>query len=83
MKGSTMRDLGISAFGLTLISAILLFSGIFSSGTVNFLLGAVLLGCGGFTTCMLDSYIERLKAGQEAASKAVSAAPAAASKTAA
>lgn len=67
MKYSTMRDVGVACFGAVLVSAVLLFSGIFS-GVATGILTVLLLASGGFTTCMLDSYILRLKASQEAAS---------------
>lgn len=66
MKNSTMRDVGVASFGATLVSAVLLFSGIFS-GAATGVLALLLLTSGGLTACMLDSYILRLKANQEAA----------------
>lgn len=67
MKNSTMRDAGVASFGVALVSAVLLFSCTFS-GVATGALTVLLLTSGGFTTCMLDSYILRLKASQETAS---------------
>ena len=66
MRYSTMRDVGVASFGATLVSAVLLFSDLFSGVTAG-ILTVLLLTSGGLTTCMLDSYILRLKANQEAA----------------
>jgi len=66
MKYSTMRDAGVASFGVALVSAVLLFSGLFS-GVATGVLTVLLLASGGFTACMMDSYILRLKASQEAA----------------
>ncbi|MET0017665.1 hypothetical protein [Oscillibacter sp.] len=66
MKYSTMRDAGVASFGAALVSAVLLFSGLFS-GVATGVLTVLLLASGGFTACMMDSYILRLKASQEAA----------------
>ncbi|MEA4942281.1 hypothetical protein SDC9_107108 [bioreactor metagenome] len=84
MKYSTMRDVGVASFGVALVSAVLLFSGIFS-GIATGVLTVLLLASGGLTTCMLDSYILRLKASQEAASAQAAeiSTPSAAEKTAA
>jgi hypothetical protein len=82
MKNSTMRDVGVASFGVVLVSAVLLFSGIFS-GTASRVLTVLLLASGSITTCMLDSYILRLKANQEAASKKAAKVASSAEKTAA
>lgn len=82
MKDSAMRDIGVASFGAALVSSVLLFSGIFS-GAVTGVLTVLLLASGGLTTCMLDSYILRLKASQEAAKAAQVSAPSAAEKAAA
>ena len=66
MKNSTMRDAGVASFGVALVSAVLLFSGLFSSVATG-VLTVLLLASGGFTACMMDSYILRLKASQEVA----------------
>lgn len=68
MRYSTMRDVGVASFGATLVSAVLLFSDLFSGVTAG-VLTVLVLTSGGLTTCMLDSYILRLKANQEAAAK--------------
>lgn len=83
MKNSTMRDVGVASFGATLVSAVLLFSDLFSGAAAG-VLAVLLLASGGLTACMLDSYILRLKAGQEAAAKAAEVStPSTAKKTAA
>ncbi|BAL00976.1 hypothetical protein OBV_37770 [Oscillibacter valericigenes Sjm18-20] len=85
MKNSAMRDVGVAGFGTALVSAVLLFSGIFSGAAAGVLI-LLLLTSGGLTACMLDSYILRLKANQVAASAKTaeaSAPPTAAGKTAA